>query len=83
MDNNILEGLLKRKQELENKIIRAQAQKDTILAALKKEYNIEENQIEEKIKELEEEQTRIQKQFDELVVELKSYIGKMEEIISG
>ena len=84
MITNIQIGdLLKKKQEIESKITKAQGQRETLVAQLKKDFNITEEQISEEIIKREQKMKEQEEKVESIFKTLKDYIEKLEGIINA
>ena len=84
MITNIQIGdLLKKKQEIESKITKAQGQRETLVAQLKKDFNITEEQISEEIIKREQKIKEQEEKAESIFKTLKDYIEKLEGIINA
>jgi len=84
MITNIQIGdLLKKKQEIESKITKAQGQRETLVAQLKKDFNITEEQISEEIIKREQKIKEQEEKSESIFKTLKDYIEKLEGIINA
>lgn len=78
-----IEFLINSKNELENKISKALGQKDLMITQLKEEFDITENEIDDKVKEYESSIEEIKKEMEKLISQLSEYVKKLEVILNG
>ena len=81
--NMQIDDLLKKKQEIESKITKAQGQRETLVAQLKKDFNITEEQISEEIIKREQKMKEQEEKAESIFKTLKDYIEKLEGIINA
>lgn len=80
---NQINDLLKKKQEIENKITKAQGQRETLVAQLKKDFDITEEQIGDEITKREQKMKEQEEKAEQLYKDLKTYVEKLEGIINA
>jgi len=75
--------LTKRKEAFEKKLLQAQTERNVHLNTLKSEFGITEDQLEAKIKELNDQVAKIEETISDKLEELKEYVKNLEKVLTN